>query len=388
MMLERRTRGQPLLALALVLAGWVGARAMAWEHALDRASADVAEAAALRLAADRDGTPVPGHARAGHRPAPAARAAVPAAAFAALPPPPWATVPQVAVPPRALPLEPVPFAAPTALAPAATSTPLPAEPGRRIAMAGGHQSLWLAATALIAFPPLGTGSVTPAAPAGTLPARRWSADGWLLLRRSDNTIVPGPNPGTYGASQVGAVIRYRLAPADPHRTSLYGRAYGALNGTREQQAALGLSARPIAALPLTAMAEGRLARDSSGVRLRPAVAVITELPPQSLPFGFTGEVYGQAGWVGGRKPTGFVEGLARAERPLAAPVDGFRLSAGAGAWAAKQRGASRVDVGPVASMTVRLTDTASARMEADWRFRVAGRSRPGSGPALTLSTGF
>ena len=85
---------------------------------------------------------------------------------------------------------------------------------------------------------------------------------------------------------------------------------------------------------------------------------------------------------------GFVDGLVRAERPVLDPADGFSLRAGGGAWAAKQRGASRVDVGPVASLTVRVTGTASARVEADWRWRVAGRSRPDSGPALTISTGF
>jgi len=31
---------------------------------------------------------------------------------------------------------------------------------------------------------------------------------------------------------------------------------------------------------------------------------------------------------------------------------------------------------------------ASVELSADWRFQVAGNALPGSGPALTLSTGF
>jgi hypothetical protein len=128
-------------------------------------------------------------------------------------------------------------------------------------------------------------------------------------------------------------------------------------------------------------------RDGGGERLRPAVMLVTELPPQRLPLGFTGELYAQAGYVAGRTPTGFVDALARAERPVA-DLGSFRLSAGGGAWAAKQRGAARVDVGPTASVSFHLAGTASARVAADWRFRVAGQSKPDSGPALTLSAGF
>ena len=60
---------------------------------------------------------------------------------------------------------------------------------------------------------------------------------------------------------------------------------------------------------------------------------------------------------------------------------------GAGAWAGGQEGATRLDLGPRASLRLRLGETAS-RLALDWRFRVAGEARPASGPALTLSAGF
>ena len=42
---------------------------------------------------------------------------------------------------------------------------------------------------------------------------------------------------------------------------------------------------------------------------------------------------------------------------------------------------------PSASIALRLAES-PARLSADYRFRVAGDARPGSGAALTLSAGF
>ncbi len=47
----------------------------------------------------------------------------------------------------------------------------------------------------------------------------------------------------------------------------------------------------------------------------------------------------------------------------------------------------RIDLGP--TLLVRAPfGKVSVDVAADWRFRVAGNAVPGSGPALTLSTGF
>lgn len=376
-------RGQPLLALGLVLTAWVGARALAWERALKHE-------AGSQLAMQAQG---PAGAALLPRAAQAGRPMLPDAASGAAPrqlhpvvTPEWALVaaPRPVMAPGAAPMPRLlPGLAP--LEPSRVSPLPPPVPLSRVAGAAGHQSMWLAATALLPLPPLGLRPAPSAAPGE--PGRRWSGDAWLLLRGESSRITPGPRVGTYGSSQVGAVIRYRLDRTSPNRPSVYLRAASALR-TRDQEVALGLSARPLAGLPIVAMAEARAVRDGGGIRVKPAIALVTELPPQPLPLGFTGEVYVQGGWIGGRRPGGFIDGLARAERPVMEPVEGFRLKAGAGAWAAKQRGASRVDIGPVASLTMGLGGTASARLEADWRFRVGGRSKPDSGPALTLSAGF
>ncbi len=387
MMLERRVRGEPLLVLSLILCGWVGARVLAWEVAFDTAGANRSPiAAVLPSQAPRHAAPAPRHSAVPSIPAAVGLSAAP---VIAVPPPhapaaivPFAPAAPMPAPPAAL--SPV-VPAPPPVAAFPFQTPPPRAAGERIAVAGGHQMLWLAATA---FMPSPLGLRTPATPArAAAPEPRWSGDGWLLLRRGDGTISPGPVVGNYGASQAGAVLRYRLTPGDPHRLAAYVRATAALNATRQQEVSFGFAARPLPRLPITAMAELRGVRDGGGERLRPAVVLVTELPPQRLPLSFTGEVYAQAGYVAGRTPTGFVDALARAERPIA-DLGTFRLRAGGGAWAAKQRGAARVDVGPTASVTFHLTGTAAARLAADWRFRVAGHSKPDSGPALTLSAGF
>lgn len=57
----------------------------------------------------------------------------------------------------------------------------------------------------------------PAEPPAIRHERRWSADGWLMLRGGgDGSLAAGSGaPATYGASQAGAVLRYRLAPRQP-----------------------------------------------------------------------------------------------------------------------------------------------------------------------------
>ena len=144
--------------------------------------------------------------------------------------------------------------------------------------------------------------------------------------------------------------------------------------------------RPIPGLPLRVLAEGRATRTINGTIMRPAAALVSELPPARLPLGLRGETYLQAGYVGGRGATAFVDGQARLERPLV-HAGGFALRAGGGVWGGAQRGASRLDVGPTATVSFRL-GAAQSRVSADYRWRVAGNAAPGSGPVVTLSAGF
>ncbi len=378
-------RGQPLIALALLLTSWVGFRAAVWDWpvAAQTRESQVAQPAIAAVMAQID--------------APAANA-------------PKATVLQTAPlwPQLALaepqissaPIEPA-LPRPMAMLPSAGSAPPIASDAPRIA--AGHQLLWLAGVSGLALPPdlaqhFAVRPPLAAAPAAPRSAeaskRRWSGDTWLLLRRGGNGYnlpgagLPGANltSGAYGASQAGAVIRYHLAPSSPHRPAAYLRVSSALERPRGEEAALGLSLRPLPKVAVAAMAEARVTRTLSGDVIRPAAALVSEFPPQPLPLGLRAEAYVQAGWVGGKGSTMFADGQARLERPLLSSGR-LELRAGAGAWGGAQRGAQRLDVGPTATLAVPL-GAAGGRVSADWRFRVAGDAAPGSGPAVTLSAGF
>ena len=262
-------------------------------------------------------------------------------------------------------------------------------------IAAGHQLLFMAGLAQLPMAPFaGTGQVAEPAPSRKAIASRWSADGWVLLRRGGNGFnlpgagLPGASlpSGAYGASQAGAVIRYRLAPSNDHRPALYLRATSALQSPRGEEVAAGFTARPLARVPLAAMMEARATRTMTGTVVRPAAALVTELPPASLPLGLRAEAYAQAGYVGGRGATAFVDGQARLERRLVSSGR-WQLRAGGGTWGGAQKGAKRLDVGPTATLDVPLGPV-NGRLAADWRFRVAGNAAPTSGPALTLSAGF
>ncbi len=388
---KRRSRGQPLAALSLLLGLWVIGRVVMWEPLLsDRVDAAnrVADSAASHVspashpagAADspgsarKDPSSKDRMARIGPMPPPPLSVSVPVFA----PVQPVAAAPQTPMTAPVSQLQPLPKAAPGVLSP-------------RIAAA--HQMAWLAAVAQLPLPAEAMQALAPAKPgrmtsaASPAPLPRWSADGWLLLRQGGAGSSPaGALLPSLGASQVGGVVRYRLQPGSAHRPALYLRASSALRQPRGEEVAAGLALRPMAQVPIAAMAEARLSQTATGARVRPAAALVSELPPVDLPGGLRGETYVQAGYVGGAGATAFVDGQARIEAPLAS-VGQFHLRAGAGAWGGAQQGASRLDVGPTATLTVPLGE-GGGRLSADWRFRVAGNAAPSSGPALTLSAGF
>jgi hypothetical protein len=215
---------------------------------------------------------------------------------------------------------------------------------------------------------------------------RWSGDGWLLLRGGSSGPLTAVGP-SYGRSQTGAVLRYRLAESSGHRPVVYVRATRALQGPPETEVAAGLAARPFARLPVSVAGELRVTEGSAGREVRPAAFAVTELPPARLPGGLRAEVYAQAGYVGGRVATPFVDGQARIDAPVARLGKDAEVRAGGGVWGGAERHAARLDVGPSAMVSFRLGE-AQSRVAVDYRLRVAGDAAPASGPALTFSAGF
>ena len=269
---------------------------------------------------------------------------------------------------------------------AVTRLPMPASLADAWPLGSGDTLLPLAGKQALVLDAAGEPAGATARPAQASP-RRWSTDGWFLGRRGRGKLAAGSTPASYGASQLGAVLRYRLDTSDPSRPALFVRATAALNGSGERQVALGHSSRLFPRVPVTVQQEIRLVQISGRSHFRPAVLVVTEFPPLGLGSRGRVEAYGQAGYVwGGKDRTAFADGQLRADYRLFGLGRG-ELRAGAAAWAGAQKGASRVDVGPSVAFSGPL-GKGFMRAGADWRFRVAGNATPDSGPAVTLSAGF
>lgn len=376
-------RGGPLIMLLVLIAAWVGLRVLWWEDPFAPAAAarDGALSAALAprsLAAPElltgmafpavaydpvaAGLPLPGtQATAARRayqpPAPRPRRLL---AYA---PAPTLRLPGISAVPHLPPGGPRP-AAPPALAARAQEQPPFLAAARRVP---------------------GPAAATP---------DRWSLDVWSFYRKGSEAGVPvsqGRVP-TYGASQMGAVLQYRLAMLGGRAPRLYLRGYRALVEGGETEAALGASLRPLPKVPLRLAAEARYTIPEVGEdELRPAAYAVTELAPVPLPLGTRFEAYAQGGWVGGRNRTYFADGQASVTREIGfarrMSQEALRLSLGAGAWGGAQKGAQRLDLGPTARVDFHV-GRVPARLSVDWRQRVAGDAAPGSGAAATLSAGF
>lgn len=216
----------------------------------------------------------------------------------------------------------------------------------------------------------------------------WSMDAWALMRNNGTKLpAPGTLPATYGASQAGAVLRYRFSLQDKRQLTAYLRTTSTVGGVGETSAALGLSARPLATVPIVAAIEGRVTEQAGTRRIQPAVMAVTVLPPLALPGALRAEVYGQGGYVAGRYATPFADGQLRVDRSVAS-IGRIEARVGAGAWGGIQKGASRLDAGPGATVSLPLSRKVFGRVAVDWRFRVAGNAEPDSGPALTVAAGF
>ncbi len=353
-----RPRGGPLLMLALLITAWTGARALWWENPFGA----IGEARALLAVTARAAAPV-----VAQKPAPAQpRTRQPGAAARPRGDPPLAAARQY--------LQQADLPAPKARGENA--------PGRVVSGA--------ISTATASAPDQAPFLPAPAAVSGS--ARRWSLDAWSFWRQgSDAAPVSQGRVPIYGASQMGAVVQYRLAQNARRDPRLYFRAYRAMVRRGENEVALGASARPLAGVPLRVAGEVRYTDAAFTNELRPSAYAVTEFAPVALPFDTRLEAYGQAGWVGGASSTAFADGQMNLSREIHSVADAtnnrVRLSFGAAAWGGAQRDAQRLDVGP--TMRIDLTvGRVPARLSLDWRERVAGQASPDSGLAATLSTSF
>jgi hypothetical protein len=193
--------------------------------------------------------------------------------------------------------------------------------------------------------------------------------------------------GQYGGSQSAAlieipVLRYRDAQ-DTSQLAVIGRLSTSHSKIRESEWAAGVQWQPIRSIPARMSIERRFRRDAPDTI---AAYLAGGHAGSKLPLAFTLDGYGQAGFVSGKDAGAFVDVQLATHRPLVSQA-GTQLSAGGGIWAGGQGDIIRLDVGP--SVRALLSaGPARLRIDASWRFRIAGDAQPGNGPAVTLSTSF
>ena len=206
---------------------------------------------------------------------------------------------------------------------------------------------------------------------------RLAGSAWTLVRGGPSGTLSG---GQLGASQAGIRLTYALGHA--RRVALAVRYATPLSGPGKE-AAIGVEWKPTR-LPFRLIAEQRFVLD--GGRGGPTVGIIGGYGPGFVAPGVRIEAYGQAGAIARDGVEGFVDAAARATHPVVAqgPV---RIDIGAGVWGSAQRGAARLDLGPTIGAAVSIGHR-TIRLSADWRQRVAGDARPGSGPAFTIGSDF
>jgi len=201
---------------------------------------------------------------------------------------------------------------------------------------------------------------------------------WALLR-GQKTGIAGSSSlasgGQLGASQAGARLIYNL----DRRLAVAARLSSDV-GRRGGEVAAGIRVHPLVSIPVWITAERRQAIGKyGGGRSDFALFLESGLYERPLPWRFSLDTYLQGGVVGLKSRDLFVDGGLWVTRPI------YRnFSAGFGVWGGAQPGLYRVDAGPRVTMRVRN----NVKLHLDWRQRLAGNARPGSGPALTLAGDF
>lgn len=212
-----------------------------------------------------------------------------------------------------------------------------------------------------------------------LPGRdHWQASSWLVLRPGRG-LGAAPAASQLGGSQYGVRLAYGLGPA--RRLAAYARLAGPLHGAGAE-AAIGVEWQPARA-PVRLSIEHRFGLD--GIRGGPGAGVVAGLDRGIAP-GLRLEAYGQAGMILRAERAPYADGAVRFAGEVA---HGRRstLALGVGAWGAAQREGQRLDIGPSLVAAVPI-GAVRARLALDWRQRVAGDARPGSGLAFTLGSDF
>jgi len=215
--------------------------------------------------------------------------------------------------------------------------------------------------------------------ATALPTRpRWSGSAWAFVRGAGD--AGGVATPQLGGSQIGARVAYRLDARG--RVAAVARV-AAATGVRQQEAAIGVEWQPTR-LPIRLVAEQRIG--IANIRGGPAIGLVGGVSALPLGAGLRVDGYAQGGVIARDRADGYVDGAASVGRTIASRGRS-RLELGLGAWGAAQRGAARLDLGP-SLVAVLPVEAHAIRIGVQWRERVAGNARPGSGAVLSIGADF
>ncbi len=217
--------------------------------------------------------------------------------------------------------------------------------------------------------------IIPPAPAALAPVRgpsRWSGSAWAFIHGGGQNGLA--SFGQLGGSQAGARILFRPAAELPLAIAM--RVSRPIED-KGAEAAIGVDWQPAPAIRFAVERRIRIERGGRDAWSAFAAGGVYDRRIAGLRL----DGYAQAGIVGARSRDLFADGALRIGREFG-PV-----TIGAGAWGAAQPRVERFDLGP--SAVARLpVPGATISAAIDWRFRVAGDARPGSGPALTIGVDF
>ena len=225
-------------------------------------------------------------------------------------------------------------------------------------------------------------------------SRWWRADVYLFQRAEGAGRTVIRTPGLPAASPVlgGGMAAGLLAvtpnPLGRRPVEVFVRYAIPQNGFRKAdrvraQGAAGVSIRPFPRVPVTLVAErlfrlGSLGRDDWALRGYGGTSKRVR--------GIDVSLFGEAGVIGTRPDT-FAGAQLIAEKSFKLPGK-LDAGLGVGAWGAVQhsdRTIDRLDIGP----TLRLSHPrAPISVRVEYRARVTGNARPGSGVALTVSSAY
>mgnify|MGYP003633423622 CR=1 FL=1 len=231
----------------------------------------------------------------------------------------------------------------------------------------------------------------PIPPTAALPVQSqarqnsWSGSAWLFWRANGDSARSIGSAGQLGGPQAGVRIEKLVARAfGTMPVAPYARLSAALRQPHMPEAALGIAIRPLSGrMPVTLGVERRIALDTDS-RNAFALVAATGINPTPLTDRLIIEGYAQAGMVGLSRTDPFADG----RLALGTPIDkarkiitGLSISGGA------QPSLARLDVGPMLQMRLPIKGM-NNRLSVEWRERIAGNTRPGSGLAITLGVDF